>query len=244
MLEVECVDKDVLLLKPSEQIGTPKLTQALNELLTPMHLGSLALRWKFMPKPQQGNGRPVMLIPGYGTGETSMRFIKKYLTALGYDTYNWGLGKNHGNARKLLPLIDNKVKLLSEEYQQPVSLIGWSWGGFLAREIARDEPEIIRQVITLGSPVIGGPKYTILGHIEEFFGYHVQEIENEISNRFQNEIKSPIIAIYSKKDGVVAWQACIDEWSHSVLHVEMRNISHCGLVCSPEVLVRIGEHLK
>jgi pimeloyl-ACP methyl ester carboxylesterase len=124
----------------------------------------------------------------------------------------------------------------------PVRLLGWSLGGYLAREAARERPDLIRRVITLGSPVVGGPKYTVTGRYYVANGYDLDEIEALVASRDAVPLQVPVTAIFSKRDGVVAWQACIDHVNADVEHVEVR-ATHFGLGLSPDVLELVARRL-
>jgi pimeloyl-ACP methyl ester carboxylesterase len=131
------------------------------------------------------------------------------------------------------PLI-NRLKDLSDKHGEPVSLIGWSLGGIFARELARNHPQYIASVITMGSPVIVGPRITALKKLSGLFGWDIAQIEQDMIERFSTPIECPITAIYSKLDGIVSWQACIDHWSPNIQHHEVL-ASHMGMGISKDV---------
>ena len=120
------------------------------------------------------------------------------------------MGVNRGNVEAMMPDIAGLVKSRARESGQPVKLVGWSLGGVLAREAARDEPDSVAQVITLGSPVVGGPRYTATARFYENQGADLEAIERAVEARNAVPIEAPITSIYSKNDGVVAWRACLD----------------------------------
>jgi pimeloyl-ACP methyl ester carboxylesterase len=126
--------------------------------------------------------------------------------------------------------------------EQRVCIIGWSLGGYLAREAARERPELVRQVITLGTPVIGGPKYTVFAEIFRRRGIDVEAIASQIEARDQIDLATPVTAIYSRADAVVAWEACIDQHRLNVEHVEVTT-THLGLGFSPDVYKIIAQRL-
>lgn len=101
----------------------------------------------------------------------STTLIRAYLQWLGHDVHGWGLGVNRGDVPTLVRLVLDRVARLARDGQRPVALIGWSLGGVLAREASRERPEIVARVITLGTPVIGGPKYTTVGAVYRRRGY-------------------------------------------------------------------------
>lgn len=130
----------------------------------------------------------------------------------------------------------------AERHGQSVRLVGWSLGGNLAREVARERPDIVDQVITLGTPAVGGPKYTAVAEQYRRRGYDLDTIEAEVANRERTPIRVPVTAIYSRSDAIVTWQACLDRISPSVEHVEVAT-THLGLGLSPEVYRIIADRL-
>ncbi|MEM7052177.1 MAG: alpha/beta hydrolase [Acidobacteriota bacterium] len=179
----------------------------------------------------RGAGEPVMVLPGYLTSDRSTTPLRSFLRVLGYRVEGWGLGTNRGDVEGLLEPVNQRVLDFAERSGSPVSLIGWSLGGVLAREAARDMPTKVERVITLGTPVIGGPRYTIAARA---FAKQQQKIEQRIAEREQVPIEVPITSIYSQGDGVVAWQACLDRSNPDVEHLEVKG-SHLGLGINPKV---------
>jgi pimeloyl-ACP methyl ester carboxylesterase len=157
-----------------------------------------------------------------------MWMLRNYLRRLGWDAAGWGLGINRGDAPSLLPRVIDVAERFADRRGRPLHLVGWSMGGFLAREVARDRPELAEQVITLGTPVVGGPKYTAVAPIFRRRGYDLDAIEAECEALARRPIEAPITAIYSRRDGVVAWQACLDRTSPRIEHVEVQS-THAGL---------------
>ncbi|MEM7097832.1 MAG: alpha/beta fold hydrolase [Pseudomonadota bacterium] len=221
-------------------IKAPAPGEMLREAFTPLTIPSLVLRSPQLALAPRGNGSTVLVWPGFGAGNTSTAFLRGYLSFLGYQAKGWEIGTNDGDVLKLLDI------LLEYTEQQartgPVTLVGWSLGGYLAREVARDLPEQVKRVVTLGSPVIGGPKYTTVAPYFNARGQSLDEIERLVDERYEVPIQQPITAIYSRFDGVVAWQACIDELSPGVEHVQILS-THTGLGFSPEALLIIANRL-
>jgi pimeloyl-ACP methyl ester carboxylesterase len=111
--------------------------------------------------------------------------LKSYLRLLGYRVRGWGLGRNSGDVPDLLPRVLKRISSFSRKTQQEVRLIGWSLGGYLAREAARERPDLVHRVITLGTPVVGGPKYTVVARRFHRRGMDMAAIEAEIELRNQ-----------------------------------------------------------
>jgi hypothetical protein len=100
----------------------------------------------------------------------------------------------------------------------------------------------VRKVITLGTPVIGGPRYTATARRYRAQGHDLDELERAVTSRYATPLKPPVTALYSKRDGIVAWQACIDRWSPNVRHVEVAE-THVGLVLSPRALAIVADEV-
>jgi hypothetical protein len=101
---------------------------------------------------------------------------------------------------------------------------------------------LVRQVITLGTPVVGGPKYTVVARTFHRQGIDVDAIEAEIELRNQVALYTPVTAIYSRQDAVVSWEACIDRDASNVEHIEVRT-THLGFGFSPDVYKIIAKRL-
>lgn len=190
----------------------------------------------------RGAGEPVVVFPGYGASDVSTVPLRAFLRLLGWSARGWGLGVNRGDVAELVPRVTRITERLADASGQPVRVVGWSLGGVLAREVARERPDAVARVITLGSPVVGGPKYTAVGRIYARRGYDLDAIEAAVEARNRIPIHAPITAVYSRNDRVVAWEACIDRHSADVEHVEVTT-SHVGLGISAEVYRIVARRL-
>ena len=216
------------------ELRAPSLKTLAGESLTPIEFSRLIAASPALAREPGGSGEPVMVLPGLGASNSSTTLLRGYLSWLGYNVQGWSLGRNRGNVRELLPHVIDQVMTFHEETGSKVTIIGWSLGGVLARETARDRPEVVRQVLTMGSPLVGGPKYTSMGALYKNRGVNLDEIEAAIAARESTPISVPVTSIFSKRDGVVGWQASIDKHSADVDHVEV-SATHLGLGISPDV---------
>ena len=156
----------------------PSRLATLLEIRAPLDWATLLLHAPRLRNAPRGDGRPVMLLPGYGTDEASMRPLGRYLRFLGYDVYDWGVGRNRGKVNEYTQLVGERVRELHDELGDvPLTLIGWSLGGVIARETARLHEPFVREVITLGTPIVGGPKYTATARRYAKHGFDLDEIE-------------------------------------------------------------------
>jgi pimeloyl-ACP methyl ester carboxylesterase len=190
----------------------------------------------------RGDGGAVLVLPGFGAGDGSTALLRAYLTWLGYDARGWGMGINRGQVPKLVPRVVELLAATRAETRRRVRLVGWSLGGVLAREAARERPRLVERVVTFGTPVVGGPKYTAAAGRYRQRGYDLDAIERAAAARDAVPLRVPVTAIYSRGDGVVAWQACLDPRNRAVEHIEVGG-THVGLGFNPDVLRIVAERL-
>lgn len=221
-------------------IDLPRRLDTLREVTAPLDWLSVGLRLKTLRQAPQGDGRPVMLLPGYMSSHRAMVPLAGFLRAKNYDAYHWGLGLNRGDIDHYVEVIGRR---LETEFDQPVTLIGWSLGGVVAREVARLYAPKVREIITMGTPVIGGPKYTIAGNrFAEEQGLDLEEFEAYVHSVNSIGLQQPITAFYSKRDGIVGWQAAIDTYNQQARNIEV-DTTHLGIGINASVWVEIAETL-
>lgn len=189
-----------------------------------------------------GDGSTVVVVPGFATTDGWTKTLRRFLDDVGYRVHGWGLGHNHGNVEALLPEVEAVFERHADATGGPVKAVGWSLGGYLAREVARDRPDLVERIVTLGSPIIGGPKYTLVGRTYRRKGVDVDHIEKIVLEREDIPLQTPVVAVYSRRDGIVAWQACIDRFNPDVEHIEV-DASHLGMIFNPDVYRVIAERL-
>ncbi len=223
-------------------IAPPSRLALLKELRLGLDLALSAPRWRTLRRASEGAPRAVVLLPGFGASERSMTLIARHLRRLGHRVFDWGLGRNTGRVPQILAAMRERTESLTAEVGEPLVAVGWSLGGYIARELAREMPDNFRKVVTLGSPVVGGPRFTVVGTWYRDRGFDLDEIEQTVASRYETPLRVPVAAIYSLRDGVVAWQACIDRWSPRVRHIEVSE-THVGLGFSPRVLAIVGEEV-
>jgi pimeloyl-ACP methyl ester carboxylesterase len=148
---------------PSAILALTELPRALAEF------GSLPLAVPLLWSAPRGDGHPVLVLPGFSTTDRSTGVLRRYLTRLGYDAHAWELGRNLG-PRAIGRQGEKLIARLEEVYAKTgrkVSLVGWSLGGVLARQLSRRRPDLVRQIITLGSPFAGDPRSTNVWRLYE-----------------------------------------------------------------------------
>jgi len=214
----------------------PSRLAMLLELRAPLDWASLVYRAPQLAAAPKGDGRPVMLIPGYGTDESSMRPLGHYLKYLGYEVYDWAQGRNRGDVENDVRRVGRRAQEIHDTRDNaPVTLIGWSLGGVTAREAARLFERYVREVITLGTPIIGGPKYTsVAGRFAKSANLNLDDFEKKVHERNSIGIKQPVTSIFSKADGVVDWRASVDTYNKQARNIKV-NSSHFGLGANGKV---------
>jgi len=226
----------------SESFQAPPRSGLVREARGLLELPRLLLRMRTLARQPRGRGEPVLVLPGYGAGEASTIVLQGYLRFLGYRVRGLGWGANSGDVPERLVRVLKRLVSFAHKARQEVRLIGWSLGGYLAREAARERPDLVQQVITLGTPVVGGPRYTVVAHALRRRGIDMDAIEAQIESRNRISLTTPVTAIYSRVDAVVAWEACIDRHGSNVEHIEV-GATHLGLGFSPEVYGIIAQRL-
>ncbi len=221
---------------PSE-VKRPSIIREIKGIWQPLRLFG---QYRSLTKKKVGNGERVILLPGWKSHDTVMFPMKRFLKKIGYAPEYWGLGINQGHVERYRDQL--LAKLRKEDTDEKVILIGWSLGGLIAREMAREMPERIASVITYGTPVIGGPMHTIGA------SYYGVETSKEIAEQIEeldatNPIQTPISAIFTKNDSIVSWSACIDKVSPNVKHYEV-NSTHLSLGIDPSVWKVIVNHME
>jgi pimeloyl-ACP methyl ester carboxylesterase len=195
----------------------------------------------------EGDGHPVLLFPGLAADKTALGPLKNLCEELGYRADDWGRGFNtgpEGEVEAFIGELAGQVQALAEREQRRVSLVGWSLGGIYAREIARVAPEHVRQVITLGTPFAGDGDATNVGWLFRMLSGRPAQVDPELAERLRSTPPVPTTSIYSRSDGVVAWQACRERGDHA--HAENVEVeaSHIGLVWHPKVWRVIADRLS
>jgi pimeloyl-ACP methyl ester carboxylesterase len=207
-------------------------------------LGTLALAAPGLLAAPRGDGHGVLVFPGLLASDSSTLPLRTFLRWLGYDVRGWDLGRNHGPTEAVLAGLPRAVLEHAERSGRPVSLIGWSLGGIYAREMARRHPRQVRQVITLGSPyAMRDPKQSHAhGPYRRLRSLHAPEARMPGPELRSRPIAVPSTSVYSRWDGVVAWQTCTEPETPVHQNVEVR-CSHLGFGVDPATLWLIADRL-
>ena len=255
----------------SVKLQPPSSVDGLREYRVALDLLTLPLRMSLSKFTNQGNigkGRSVFVLPGFGASDATMFPLRYFLQQHGFEVFGWDLGTNKAGLDKkhnpnalswdfepptpykgeagvayLCDLMVDKVHRFYQQKQEKVVLIGWSLGGSIAREVARDLPEVVEHVITLGSPLIGGPKYTAAAKILAQRGLNLDWIEKEVNKRNTQPLKCKASSIVSPTDGVVGYAAARIPNDTNTQYIDV-DVSHLGMGINQQVLKAVLRTLR
>ncbi|HXE50058.1 MAG TPA: alpha/beta hydrolase [Ramlibacter sp.] len=226
----------------NENLRAPSLALLALEFRAPLEFGSLLPAMPVLSRAPSGDGHTVLVFPGLSASDATTVPLRGYLSSLGYDTGGWSQGFNFGPRAGVLETAKRGLTQAFQSSGRKVSLIGWSLGGVYARELAKEMPDLVRCVITLGAPFAGPPKSTNAWRIYELTSG--RDIERE-HGRFDLPMAppQPTTSIYSRSDGIVAWQGSIQQPHHA--HTENVEVvaSHIGLGLNPSTWWVVADRL-
>jgi pimeloyl-ACP methyl ester carboxylesterase len=195
------------------------------------------------PALPRGDGHPVLVLPGLLAGDGSTTALRGVLRGLGYQVDGWGLGRNIGPTGAVVRGLDELLEAMAGRSGRRVTIVGWSLGGIYARTLARRRPQLVRQVVTLGSPfrLTSAQQSRASRAFQRFSHLHVQPtllpLEREAA-----PLPVPATSVYSRLDGIVAWRACLDTPGERAENIEVFG-SHLGLGHNPAVVWAVCDRL-
>lgn len=193
----------------------------------------------------EGDGHPVVVYPGLGFGALTTSQLRNALSNCNFAVYDWELGTNRGPQGVftdwMTPLV-NRVEALREKHGRRVSLVGWSLGGIYAREIAKRSPEAVRQVITLATPFHALDGANHAGTLFKMLGGDTSQLTPEFQKQLSQRPPVPTTSVYSKNDGVVCWEGCLEQPGKCVENIHVP-ASHLGMPSHPEVMRVVANRL-
>src|SRR6185437_14062838 len=181
---------------------------------------------------------------GLVASDASTRPLRDVLKNRGYAVSGWQQGRNLGLRPGVQDAMVDLVRELADTHGRKISLVGWSLGGLYARQLAKMMPERVRSVITLGSPFAGSPRSTNAWRVYEMAsGRRADEEDARFGGSLSVAPPVPTTAIYSRTDGICAWQGCVEKTSTQSESIEVEG-SHCGLAVNPAAVYAIADRLS
>jgi len=226
-----------------ESIGPPPLSLFVREQgRAALELARLGSRKKVLASAPRGDGHPVLVLPGLLAGDLSTLPLRRFLLSISYDARGWDLGLNLGPTDSLRSRLDALLTKLRGEQGHRVSLVGWSLGGIYARELARAHPDAVRCVITMGTPFrdISATHAARLVPIRP--GGRPLHEAHDLRAQLRTPVPVPTTSIYSRSDGIVHWQSCLEAEGPERENVEVE-CSHTGMGFHAEVLSVVADRL-
>jgi pimeloyl-ACP methyl ester carboxylesterase len=208
----------------------------------PMEYAAMVAAMPWLRRLPRGDGHPVLVFPGLGANDYTTAPLRRFLDALGYVTHPWGQGFNFGPRVGVRERANADVRALFKSHARQVSLIGWSLGGIYARELAKELPDHVRCVITLGTPFTGHPRATNAWRFFELVSGQSSH-DHDMLEQVRVAPPVPTTSIYSRTDGVVSWKCSINKPGPEVENIEVDG-SHIGLAMNPLVMYVIADRLR
>lgn len=221
-------------------------------------LTSAAPLLSLLPRPPKPGGHPVLVLPGLGAADSSTLVLRRLLRRLGHRVHGWGLGTNLGPTPRVIDGMAARLDDLAGRYETPISLIGWSLGGFYARQLAWHSAESVCQVITLGTPIRlaatmagpGGhpsdlssfPQWPRWSEWARWYGDFQGAAADEPASGGDTSLPVPTTSIYSVLDGIVGWRMCLTDAAPEAENIGVA-ASHIGFAYHPAVVLAIADRL-
>jgi pimeloyl-ACP methyl ester carboxylesterase len=223
---------------PTAKIVPPPLWKAAGEMRVLFNIGKSALSRRH-PR-QRGRGAPVLVVPGFGTSDVATVLLRDYLHAAGFDVHTWDLGINRGPRGDVMRKLSSRVRSIARKTRQRVRIVGWSLGGLMARVVAGRLPHHVGRVVALGSPLTADPQSSHLSRVYGWLGGSALQ-GRAVKSMLRDGARAPVTSIYSRNDGVVAWEASTGApGACRILEVDA---THIGLIVDRAVLELVSREV-
>jgi pimeloyl-ACP methyl ester carboxylesterase len=204
-----------------------------------------------------GEGRPVLLVPGFMAGDGTLATMAKWLRSNGYWTRRAGIGTNIGCSQDACERLEERLEALAARTGSRVAIVGQSRGGVLARVVATRRPDLVSGIVTLGAPTVGMLRVHPLvllqvglvgalgtGRVPGLFrmsclrGACCEPFRTDLMQPFPPEVR--YVCVYSRTDGIVDWRACLDGAADELVEI---HASHCGMAVNPGAYQQVARAL-
>jgi pimeloyl-ACP methyl ester carboxylesterase len=226
-----------------QRLRPPSLFLMLAEARGLFELNSSLLLSPLLLRAPKGDGHPVLALPGFLASDLSMAPMRRYLKELGYDAHAWNMGRNLGGVASKREALRDLLRRIHSETGRKVSLVGWSLGGVYARDLAVQEPDMVRAVITLGSPFANDIRATNATRLYEMLSGEKADDNPEIREAIAGNLPVPATSLYSRTDGIVNWHTTQLRPSENAENIEVYFASHIGLGVNPAALWAVADRL-
>lgn len=225
------------------RLRAPGLGLLLAEVRGIFEFNSSLLLSPLLMRAPKGDGHPVLALPGFLASDLSMAPMRRYLRELGYDAYAWKMGRNIGGVSRLRAALRDRLTEINASTGRKVSLVGWSLGGVYARDLALQAPDLVRCVVTLGSPFANDVRATNATRLYEALSGETVGEDSELRAAIAGDLPVPATSIYSRTDGVVNWRTCLLRPSDTAENIEVYLASHTGLGVNAAALWAVADRL-
>jgi pimeloyl-ACP methyl ester carboxylesterase len=225
------------------QLRPPGLGLLLAEARGIFEFNASVLLSPLLMRAPRGDGHPVLALPGFLASDLSMAPMRRYLKELGYDAHAWKLGRNTGGVARRRAALRRRLSEIHAATGRKVSLVGWSLGGIYARDLALHAPDMVRYVVTLGSPFAGDVRATNATRLYEAMSGEAVEEDSELRRAIAGDLPVPTTSIYSRTDGIVNWRTCLLRPSDRAENIEVHLASHTGLGVNAAALWAVADRL-
>ena len=202
-------------------------------------------------------GEPVVLVPGFMAGDLTLQAMGRTLRRRGLRTYKAHIHANVGCTRTAADDLETRIESIAIKRDSRVRIVGHSLGGMLARGLAVRRPDLVSGIVTLGSPMLApGAHHLLLTAGVDVLcrlsragvpGLMAEDcVAGDCARQSFDESREPLAgdvsftAIYSRRDGIVDWRACVDPAAHAV---EV-TASHVGMALDPRVIDVVTDALE
>ncbi|WP_284534476.1 esterase/lipase family protein [Nocardioides sp. T2.26MG-1] len=210
----------------------------------------------YAARPADRHGDPVILVPGFLAGDGTLALMARALRAQGFRTYRSQIHANIGCTLNAAAQLETRLESIALRRGTRVQIVGHSLGGMLARGIAVRRPDLVSNIVTMGSPMLApGAHHPSLAASVDLLvrlskagipGLMSEEcVAGSCARQSFGESRQPLpagvdfTAVYSKRDGIVDWRACVDPLARAV---EV-TASHLGMAFDPRVIDVVGDAL-
>jgi pimeloyl-ACP methyl ester carboxylesterase len=221
----------------------PSLGLLLAEMRSIFEFNASLLMSPLLLRASRGDGHPVLALPGFLASDLSMAPMRRYLAELGHDAHAWQMGRNLGGLSRVRAALLERLAEIHASSGRKVSIVGWSLGGVYARDLALHAPDMVRYVVTLGSPFANDVRATNATRLYEALSGEAVDDDPEFRKALSGDLPVPTTSIFSRVDGVVNWQTCLLRPSATAENVEVYLASHVGLGVNPAVLWAVADRL-